>query len=155
MARLEYRWAKPEQNDPVLYAYDGISPEEISTRFVCDYFVKDHHVYEQLRCATGSGGVTAIFVREAEDEEAYNPEVVTQPDWKGIRLEVREFREKAAYYPVLQTLHLSRQSEVRLYLQANQVFLKGQVWVKTSAEIDEDRRVYVLYVESDKKGGSQ
>ncbi|WP_240511932.1 hypothetical protein [Paludifilum halophilum] len=154
MARLEYRLDHSENGYPVLYYYEPIDAEEISTRMVCDYFVKGKRVYEKISCTAGRNQ-SVILVREAEEEEVLSSEILQRPEWSGLRLEVREFREEAVYYPVVQTMHFSDADHLRTYLQSDAFDVNGRPWQKTSAEIDENRRVYVLYAIPISEGGSR
>ncbi|PTM56678.1 hypothetical protein [Desmospora activa] len=147
MATLEYRLDEPERDHPVLLTYEDIDEDEISTRFICDYLVTEDRVYERTVTASGDRGFI-IFVRLADDEQVWDPDGIPHPTWTGIRLEIRQFSEDAAYYPVLETLHCQTQTELRLYLQGEILYRGGKEWRKTSAEVDENRKVFVLYVEA-------
>lgn len=147
MATLEYRLDEPKQDYPVLFTYEDIDEEEISTRFICNYFVTEDWVYERTVTAFGDRG-PIIFVRLADDEQVWDAEGIPHPTWKGIRLEIRQFSEDASYYPVLETLHCQTQAQLRLYLQGEILYRSGREWRKTSAEVDENRKVFVLYVQS-------
>ncbi|MDR6225591.1 hypothetical protein [Desmospora profundinema] len=147
MATLEYRLDEPDRDHPVLFTYEEIDEEEISTRFVCDYFVTEDRVYEQTATAFGDKG-PIIFVRQADDEQVWDAEGIPHPMWKGIRLEIRRFSEEAQFYPVIEIIQCRTQAELRLYLQGEILYRGGRQWRKTSAEVDENRKVYVLYVQS-------
>lgn len=146
MNRLEYRMHDPEAGFPLLYSYESIDPGEVANRLLCDYFVKDDQVYERVSTAVGPAEMI-LFVREAEEEEVINREKVTRPDWEGIRLEIRGFKEEAVYYPVKKYLHFSSHAELSPYLQSECFCVDGSEWRKTSTEIDENRKVFVLYGE--------
>ena len=152
LPRLEYRLLDPERNYPVLYYYNGMDKEEITLRFACDYLVKDQHVYEKMSCALEIG-TYVIYVRRAEDEQVLDSQLVFAPDWEGIRMEVRHFREGTAHYPVVHTFHFHSDEDALLHLQCDFLFIDGQEWQKTSAEVDENRRVYVIYAQPAEEGG--
>lgn len=59
--------------------------------------------------------------------------------------EIRHFIEDAEQYPLLFTYELKESKEVLLYLQSDFFIWSGKEWEKTSSEIDEDRKIYVLY----------
>ena len=120
---------------------------------VClDYLVKDQHVYEKMSCALEIG-TYVIYVRRAEDEQVLDSQLVFAPDWEGIRMEVRHFREGTAHYPVVHTFHFHSDEDALLHLQCDFLFIDGQEWQKTSAEVDENRRVYVIYAQPAEEGG--
>lgn len=143
---LEYRLYDQESNFPVLYQYENMDSGEVSSRLLCDYFIKDGQVFEKVSTAVGPKEVI-LFVTEAEDEEVINEERVTCPDWEGIRLEIRHYKEGAVYYPVVKYLHFSSHGEVSLYLASDSFCVDGSEWRKTSTEIDENRKVFVIYGE--------
>ncbi|HWR42077.1 hypothetical protein [Sporomusa sp.] len=142
MARLEYRLFDEIEGFPVLYYYDGIEQTEIAARLACDYFVKEAVTYEKT-----SGAVEAdryvIYVKKAVVQD----ESLPQPPNNGgkLRLELRQYVENSSYYPVITTLDMKSNLEMLLYLQSDFVYWLGQEWQKTSAEIDEDRKVYIFY----------
>jgi len=152
LPRLEYRLLDEEKGYPVLYYYNGIDKEEISLRFACDYFVKDQHVYEKTSCAV-EDGTYVIYIRRAEDEKVLDDQLVFAPDWRGIRLEVRHFREGTAHYPVVHTFYFHSDEDALLHLQSDLFYIGGREWQKTSAEVDENRKVYVIYAEPTEEGG--
>jgi hypothetical protein len=143
VAGLEYRL---QDDDAVLYAYPGISLEEQALRLCCDYWVKDGTVYEKMTAWTEEDGRTVIRVCHAEEETAY-PDGREAPDWRGIRVELREFREEALFYPVIRTFEFDQGLEALALLLSTNLSADGRRWEKTSAEVDEDRAVYVYYAQ--------
>ncbi|GIP40335.1 hypothetical protein J31TS4_36150 [Paenibacillus sp. J31TS4] len=151
MKRLEYRRYADREPFPVLYYYDPIDQLEIALRGTCDYFVKEGIVYETTSFAA-EADTYVLYVREAEEERALNTEPVHKPDWRGIRIEVREYLEGTDRYPVLQYLHYETKEEALLRLFSDFLYFEGKEWEKTSAEVDEDRKVYVYYVKEANPG---
>ncbi|SFS33144.1 hypothetical protein [Marininema halotolerans] len=145
MIQLEYRLYDKIKSHPLLYTYENVDEEEVSARMVCDWFIKENQVFERMTVEMAPPRCI-IYVRAAVEEEVINREVLTHPEWQGMRLEVRQFKETAMIYPLIETIHFTRTSSLRLYIQSDYVFLQDQKWEKTSAEIDENRRVFVLYV---------
>jgi hypothetical protein len=129
VATLEYRLDDPKQNHPVLFTYEAMDEEEISTRFVCDYFVTEDQVYEQTATAFGDKG-PMIFVRRAEDEQVWDAKGIPHPMWKGIRPEIRRFSEDAQYYPVVEVIRCRTHGELRLYLQGTLLYRGGTAVAK-------------------------
>ncbi|MFC4077439.1 hypothetical protein [Salinithrix halophila] len=146
MTRLEYRLHDSSRSFPLLFIYDDIDSEEISNRLVCDWFVKEDRVFEKVATAV-SPTECILFVKEAEEEEVISRERLTRPVWEGLRLEVREYVEGAVYYRVVEILHFDCSADLRLYLQCDCFYLQEREWKKLSAEIDENRRVFVLYAQ--------
>lgn len=146
MARLEYRLFDEASGFPVLYSYDNISKAEISLRFACDYFVKDHKVYETTSCAVESFNHVIYVVHNCE-EKVVEPGLVFSPNWQGIRMEVRHYQETASSHPIIHTYHFHDPEDALLHLMSHFLYHQGRHWKKTSAEVDENRKVYVYYAQ--------
>jgi len=143
LSRLEYRLLDEKNNYPVLYVFQDIDEMEIAARFTCDYFVKNGALYEKASCAM-EVLVYVIYVNEIDDDvTAYDDNI--RKNGKRIRLEMRRFIEEAEMYPLLFTYELRENKDLLLYLQSDFFIWSGEEWEKTSSEIDEDRKVYVLY----------
>lgn len=145
MPRLEYRLLDDAGRYPVLYYYQDIDETEIAARFVCDYFVKENILYEKQSCSL-EPLVYVIYVKKISQEITVLPDDAQQPK-ENIRVEVRHFREYVTECPLVFTYELRENKEVMLYLQSDYFIWGGQEWQKTSAEIDEDRKVYVIYAQ--------
>lgn len=146
MARLEYRNFDEANGFPVLYYYDLIDKDEVSLRFACDYFIKDGTVYEKTSCAV-EPSCYVIYVQIAEDERVVEPLLMPHRRKPGIMMEVREFKEDTAHYPVVCTYTFKDDDDAILHLQSQFLYIYNREWEKTSTEIDEDRGVYVYYAQ--------
>ena len=146
MARLEYRLFDEERGFPLLYYYDFIDKDEVSLRFACDYFVKDRVVYEKTSC-TIEPRAYVIYVKTAEDEQAFAGGSELPGYRDGIRIELREYKSDTSHYPVVHVFRFQDDDDALLLLQSDYVQWNGVEWGKTSAEVDEDRKVYVYYAE--------
>lgn len=150
LARLEYRLYDEQRGYPVLYYYQKIAQSEVSLRFACDYFVKDLTVYEKTSCAIDRG-TYVVYVREAVDEHALltprPPAPAAAPAAKRVVVEVRHYRDDQAEHPLVQTYTFTNEADVLLHLQSNFHTINGEEWERTSAEIDEDRAVFVIYAQ--------
>ncbi|MBA4495345.1 hypothetical protein ACFO25_01025 [Paenactinomyces guangxiensis] len=146
MARLEYRLLDEANGFPLLYTYENISKEEIALRFACDYFVKDHKVFEKTSCAVESLTHIIYVVRNYE-EKVTEPGIRFAPQWKGIRMEVRHLQEETNQYPIIHTYHFHQYQDALLYLMSHFLYFDGKEWEKTSTEVDENRKVYVCYAQ--------
>ncbi|AEI44406.1 hypothetical protein [Paenibacillus mucilaginosus] len=145
MVRLEYRlYEEGSRTFPVLYSYDRIGRDEAALRFACDYFVKDGRVYEKTSCAVETG-CYVVYVKEAEDERTMPWGAPGARGFAGVRMELREYREGTADYPLIYSYTFRDTLEAMLHLQANYLYTDGREWYRTSAEIDEDRMTYVYY----------
>lgn len=147
MAKLEYRLADEQGEFPLLFEYDRIGLGEAALRFACEFFVKERLVYEKVSSVAEDRDRYVIYVKKAPDEQAYETEPLKRPDWRGIRVEIRKFTEEAMLYPVLETLDFEDDREALLLLTSTHAVSGGKEWERTSAEIDEDRKRYVLYVQ--------
>jgi len=144
MAKLEYRLFDEKNGHPALYHYDSIPKDEIVTRFLCDYLIKDGVVYEKTSNAI-EPPLHVIYVKMANDE---TPVPMSRRSTVGmgfIVMEIREYREDATEYPIIQNLELSTLSDIAILGQCNYLMLDAIEWEQTSLEVDEDRKVYVLY----------
>lgn len=142
MARLEYRLLNKTEDFPVLFYYEDIDQSEIAARFACDYFVKSGITYEKTSAAV-EAGCYIVYIKKANLEEENLPQ--SNNNTQKIRLELRQYNENSNYFPVITTFNMKSNLEVLLYLQSDFIYWLGQEWKKTSAEIDEDRKVYVFY----------
>lgn len=142
MTRLEYRLLDDRGQYPVLYYYQDIDETEIAARFVCDYFVKDAVVYERQSCVM-EPLTYVIYVKESQEAALEDKSAGQQR--KNIRIEIRHFSAEAENYPLLFSYEVKQNKEALLYLQSDYFMWSGQEWQKTSAELDEDRMVYVIY----------
>ncbi|MCS1350210.1 hypothetical protein [Mechercharimyces sp. CAU 1602] len=146
MKRLQYRCLQIDEEPSVLAEYTRMEEEEVHARLLCDYYVYGTHVYTK-ESLLYSEEQTVIYVSVANDEEVISNEHVLRPSWRGVKLEVRQFKEESTYYPLLGTWYLSRYPEVMIRLVVDQIEVKGKVWIKTSTEFDENRKTFVLYVQ--------
>ena len=144
MARLEYRLLDEENGYPLLFYYDPIDRDEVSLRFACDYLVKGHVVYEKTSCAIEPHSYV-IYVKRSAEEQAvdYAQEAVKR--WGRIQVELREYKDGTANYPLVHTFSFKEDDDALLHLQSDYLFVNGTEWEKTSAEVDEDRHVYIYY----------
>ncbi|CAG7603651.1 hypothetical protein PAESOLCIP111_00618 [Paenibacillus solanacearum] len=145
MARLEYRLYS-EQGDtfPLLYYYERVGRDETALRFACDYFVKDGTVYEKTSAAVESS-CYVVYVKEAEDERTMPWGKPLAAGRRGVVMELREYAEGTADYPLIHTFSFADTLEAMLHLQANYLYVNDREWYRTSTEIDEDRETYVYY----------
>ncbi|WP_282941737.1 hypothetical protein [Paenibacillus sp. RC67] len=145
MARLEYRLFEEGGEDfPLLYYYDQIERDETALRFACDYLVKEGKVYEKTSSAI-EDSCYVIYVKPAEDEKVMSWNKPDSEMRQGFTMELREFKEFTTDYRLIHTYHFEDSLDVMLYLTANYLYVDGQEWYRTSAEIDEDRATFVYY----------
>ncbi|MFC7439985.1 hypothetical protein [Laceyella putida] len=144
MVRLEYRLCDEEQGFPALFGYSAVSKEEVLMRFACDYLVKGNRVYEKTSAAV-EAETYVIYIKESQEEETPPPGLVFAPEWEGICVEVRQYHEHAEEYPLVRRLRFYESQEALLYLLSDFLYIADREWEKTSAEVDENRKVYVIY----------
>lgn len=143
MAQLEYRRLDEANDYPVLYTYAALAPAEIAARFACDRLIKGGLVYEKTSCA--SEPLTyVIYVKEAGRAE---PGGDTPPVAAGARIELRQDSSGDAPGQLMHTLDFTDGWDLVLHLQCDYLFWLGEEWLKTSLVLDEDRKVYVFYVQ--------
>lgn len=143
MPALEYRLLDEEEEYPVLYHYVDIDKGEIAARFACNRFIKQGAVYEKTSCAV-EPLTYVIYVNDAGEVPISPPEA---PQGVGVKMELRKEKTIDPLCTLLETYHFQSNEDLLLYLQADYVVWLGEEWEKTAAVIDEDRKVYALYVQ--------
>ncbi|WP_342746572.1 hypothetical protein [Paenibacillus rigui] len=144
LARLEYRLYEEGGDLPLLYYYEDIEREETALRFACDYLVKDGKVYEKTSCAV-EAGCYVIYVKPAEDERPMPWGKPALEGHRGMCMELREYRDTGDDYRLVHTFRFLDTLDAMLHLQANYLYVDGQEWYRSSAEIDEERETFVYY----------
>jgi hypothetical protein len=133
--RLEYRLWLGEEQYRLLYVYESIDLPQILARRECEFFVKEGVTYRQVSSALEYDAFV-IYVEEYEKGTAES-----EIDSDGLRLEVRELGAG-----LMTTVELPSHLDVLSYTGSSFTYFQGREWLRDSAEIDEDRKVYVLYV---------
>jgi hypothetical protein len=139
VARLEYRLLLDHEKYKLLYFYENIDLEQIIARRECEFFVKDGVTYRQLSSAL-ENETFAIYVEKYEQgvkEDEING--------NGLLLEVRELNSEKNH-PMITMLKLHSHLEIMAYIGNSFTYFQGKEWLRDCAEIDEDRKLYVLYV---------
>jgi hypothetical protein len=138
---LEYRLFKGNNSAEPLFHYEQIDLQQVLARRECDFYVKEGIVYKQTSSAI-EGQWHVIYVTKQDEgeieKEAFNLN-------GALQLEMREFNERANH-PLQKTLEFDHHIDILSHIGAIYHYIDGLEWEKDSAEIDEDRRVYVLYL---------
>ena len=148
MARLEYRLLDEAKNYPVLYAYESISQGEVAARFICDRFVKESTAYERTSCAI-EPDCFVIYVQPDAKGRVMWPASATKT--AGLPLEIAACGSGLLSAQRQLVLSFLTYEELQLQLLADYRMHQGEEWLKVSAELDEDRRAYVYYMEKVKE----
>ena len=138
---LEYRVNNGTDSYEPIYHYEYIELDQILARRECDFFVKEGVVYKQTSSAI-EGSWHIIYVEKHESGEQEKEEFNLNGT---LKLEMRRFTERGDY-TLLKTLEFERHIDILSHIGAGYHYIEGTEWEKDSAEIDEDRRVYVLYL---------
>jgi hypothetical protein len=138
-AVLEYRLQKGKEHFVPIYHYPEIELEQILTRRECEFFVKDGVTYKQLSSAI-EGDLFIIYL-EIYEESPIEKEVSQE----GIKLEIRELNSLRDH-PLITSDYLTNHMDVLSMIGSVYTYYHGKEWKRDSAEIDEDRQVYTLYV---------
>jgi len=139
-AVLEYRLQKGMGNFVPIYHYPNIELQQILARRECEFFIKEGVTYKQLSSAI-EGELFVIYVELYENK----PLELEYQVQDGIKLEVRELNSRRNY-PILISEYVSNHLDVLSVIGNVFTYIDVNEWVRDSAEIDEDREVYVLYV---------
>ncbi|WP_044641279.1 hypothetical protein [Risungbinella massiliensis] len=144
---LEYRLLTADDEEyPVLSHYKGIKLEEILLRLHCDYWVRDRNVY-QLRSTSMEKECYVIYVELDEEESGEDPVYVFEQSWNGIKVEFRHFHEGQKEHPIVKEYIYTDPKDALLHLASDFYQLGETEWVKTSSEVDENRKTYIYYAE--------
>ena len=139
-AMLEYRLQKGTNSYEPIYYYSAIDLPQILARRECEFFIKEGKTYKQLSSSI-EGNLFVIYVELFEEA----PIEFEKQSEQGIKLEIRELN-RLQYYPLLSTQYKSNHLEILSVIGSVYTYLEQNEWERDSAEIDEDRGVYVLYV---------
>lgn len=137
---LEYRLRKSHDHFVPIYHYPEIELEQILARRECEFFVKDGITYKQLSSAI-EDNLFIIYV-EIYEEGPPEPAVLIQD---GILLEVRELNA-IKDHPLITSDYLTSHLDVLSTIGSVYIYHQQKEWERDSAEIDEDRKAFVLYV---------
>lgn len=140
-ASLEYRLYKGLHSFEPLFYYDSIELDQILTRRECEFFVKDGITYQQTSTAIEEN-LHLIYVKKVEESE--KEKEIFNLNGK-LTLEIREFNRRESH-PIIHKLEFDKHLEILSHIGSVYLYFKHQEWERDSAEIDEDRLVYVLYM---------
>lgn len=139
-ATLEYRLIKGKDEFIPIYHYPEIELEQILVRRECEFFVKEGVTYKQLSSAI-EGHLFVIYLQVYEE----GPVETEDPLQSGIKLEIRELNALKEH-PLLSSEYMTNHLDVLSVIGSIYTYIQDEEWQRDSAEIDEDRKVYVLYV---------
>ncbi|NMH70751.1 hypothetical protein HF072_18400 [Bacillus sp. RO3] len=139
---LEYRLRKGNNTFEAIYHYPEIELEQILTRRECEFFVKEGVTYRQLSSAI-EGNRFILYVELYEEEPLKDP--LFPPE--GLILEIRELNPRKQN-PILKIEHHDDHLDILSVIGSVYYYIDGNEWERDSAEIDEDRYVYILYVKA-------
>ncbi|MFX3673118.1 MAG: hypothetical protein ACE3JQ_01540 [Paenisporosarcina sp.] len=140
-AALEYRLYKGLNSFEPLFYYESIELEQVLARRECEFFIKEGITYKQTSSAI-EGDTHLIYVKK--EEEAEKEKEIFNLNGK-LRLEIREFNFRENH-PIIKTFEFDHHIEILSKVGCVYLYLDNHEWERDSAEIDEDRLVYVLYM---------
>lgn len=138
-AVLEYRLKKGANQFVPIYYYSDIDLGQILARRECEFFVKGGITYKQLSSAV-ENQLFVIYVEVYEE----GPIEVEQHKLNAVTLEIRELDVRKSH-PLIATVSFDNHLDVLSIIGSVYTYCDGKEWERDSAEIDEDRKVYVLY----------
>jgi len=138
--RLEYRLYIDEESYLPLYYYENIGLEQIIARRECEFFVKDGVTYRQVSSAVERNKLFVIYV-EKYSEGVKEAEQASE----NLTLEIRMLNQEEGH-PIIDTIQCDSHLDIMGYIGSSFTYITGREWLRDSAEIDEDRKLYVLYV---------
>ncbi|KZZ83936.1 hypothetical protein [Bacillus sp. SJS] len=137
---LEYRLNDPLNDYPAIYHFKDLDPMQIFCRRSCDYFVIEGSVYEVTSTALEHDRFV-IYLNPDKEEQPFASAVQDRPLGIEIRL-YEEYKESPEFMYISCFDHV----DVFSRLDSTYLTLRGKEYERISAEMDQDRRVYVLYV---------
>ncbi|KAA0545278.1 RNA helicase [Bacillus sp. BGMRC 2118] len=124
------------------YSTSTIEQDEIYARQLCEFFIKDGREYE-LYSNEMAGDEEVLIIQEKGAATKFSNEK-TYPT--GIHMEIRQYRN-IGEMTLLHTYQLNTHWEAIRYLLKDVIEVPGYgQMVRDSAEMDEDRKCYVVYV---------
>ncbi|RKQ11983.1 hypothetical protein [Ureibacillus endophyticus] len=142
-AILEYRLKKGSNEFEPIYYYPDIDLGEILARRECEFFVKNGTTYKQL----SSGIENQLFVIYVEIYEEEPPLEKIEMTKSTVSLEIRELNARKNY-PLITMKHYNNHFDILSVIGSVYTYYDEKEWERDSAEIDEDRKTYILYVSS-------
>ncbi|MCA1054908.1 hypothetical protein LCM10_07900 [Rossellomorea aquimaris] len=139
---LEYRLLKGMNGFEPIFHYPDIELGQILARRECEFFVKEGITYKQ-RSSAKEGNLFLIYV------DTYEEEPVTDPLFPppGLLLEIRELDQRKNH-PILKQETYEDHLDILSVIGSVYIYIDGHEYERDSAEIDEDRSVYILYVKA-------
>ncbi|MCM3443890.1 hypothetical protein [Metabacillus halosaccharovorans] len=138
--KLEYRLNDERNHYPAIYHYSFSDPYEIFCRRLCDFFIKEKKVYKRTSSSL-EDEYYVIYVEEETDEYVFEQ----AESYTHVTLEVREYNEYSVS-PLIFTYDLYSHEEALSLIGNDYLWIEEEEYEKISAEIDEDRSTYVLYM---------
>ncbi|WP_214829525.1 hypothetical protein [Exiguobacterium algae] len=136
---LEYRLYKNELAFEPLYHYTSLGLDEVLARRECEFFVKDGMTYKQRSSALEGDQYFLIYV------DRYTEGPADKKETDEIKVEIRTLDDRFDN-PLLEAYYVDRHLDALAMLGSQYVYVAGKEYERDSAETDEDRGVYVLYV---------
>ncbi|XXM72128.1 hypothetical protein ACQ0QQ_21050 [Lysinibacillus sphaericus] len=139
---LEYRLLKSMGGYEPIFHYPDIELGQILARRECEFFVKEGVTYRQTSSAK-EGDLFLIYVDKYEEEPVTDPLFPPQ----GLLLEIRELNPRKNH-PILKQETYVDHLDILSVIGSVYTYIDGREYERDSAEIDEDRSVYILYVKA-------
>lgn len=143
---LEYRLDDEEANYPTFFHLKGISPDEIHTRKLCEFFVYNDTVFVNSFTALEEN-CHVIYVKKDPVEEGYDYPIIYNDN--ELCIEVRKAKG-IGKREIIHSFDCHSHSEALSFATSDIIYIEGVEYRHVSFEIDQDRRVYVMYVKPSK-----
>ncbi|MBO9129858.1 RNA helicase [Bacillus sp. 165] len=148
---LTYFSLRTDDSYEPLYTYkEGtIDPNEIYARQLCEYFVKNGLQYELISNEMEQN-MEMLIVKEIGPSIRIEGERLYTNTNEGLHLEFRQYNSPSDM-PLLYTLEINKYGrghwDIIRYLLKDYIDIPGiGIRKRDSAELDEDRNCYVMYV---------
>jgi hypothetical protein len=128
------------------YPSETISQDEIYARQLCEYFVKEGKQFK-LMSNEMEGETEILLIKEDGAADTFRDEATYSGS--EIHIEFRKY-QRLGDMSLLSSLKVDTHWDVIRFLLKDLVEIPGAgMRVRDSAEMDEDRKVYVIYVKED------
>ncbi|EIT87356.1 hypothetical protein A374_00754 [Fictibacillus macauensis ZFHKF-1] len=138
LTTVEYRLV--DESFTPLYYVENIDRLELFCRRNCNYFVLDQYVYEVVSTAL-ENELFVIYLQLVEDDQPFGE----TPTSRALGIEVRLLTDDQSY-PEMTYINCQTHLEAFTYLDNSFLYFQNKEYARVSAELDQNRKQYVLYV---------
>ena len=137
MKRLQYI---DENDNNILFCRENLKCEEVTARLMTDYIVSKGVIYENM--GSWINGIANIKLKKVEEEEVY---LDTSRSFNYQTVEFRIYTEDPSKREILKVIDKESMLALLPHLLEFTPVIHGKSLKRCATEIDEDRKVFVVY----------